>query len=204
VGEEGGGQGAPAEEASYFWFVDPIDGTTNFANGIPYYAISIALTDANRTPLVGVVYDATRDHMHTAIKGQGAKLNGETLHISNTRNLIDSVISSGFPASDVNHLEEHLHLWGTFMQRTRGFRRLGSASLELAYVASGRLEAFWERNLNPWDVMAGILLVEEAGGMVTDFENGKTPQQHDKADYVASNGHLHQAILDILNNHHLT
>jgi myo-inositol-1(or 4)-monophosphatase len=198
VGEEGGGQGASAESAEYFWYVDPIDGTTNFASGIPYFSVSIALTDAQRAPLVGVVYDVTRDEVYAAIKGQGATFNGEPIKVSETRNLIEAVVASGFPYDKGSNPDNNLREWGAFVTRARGVRRFGSAALDLAYVASGRVDGYWERGLNPWDALAGMLLVEEAGGKVTDYAGNAAPQNQPQGRYLASNGHLHNVMVEIL------
>jgi myo-inositol-1(or 4)-monophosphatase len=198
VGEEGGGQGAASETADYFWYVDPIDGTTNFANGIPYFSVSIALTDANRCPLVGVVYDVTRDDVYAAIQGQGATFNGKPLQVSQTSELINSVLVTGFPYDRMTSPDNNLKEWSAFIVRTRSVRCLGSAALDLAYVAAGRVDGYWERGINSWDVLAGMLLVEESGGKVTDYAGNDTPQNKPDKRYLASNGHLHATMIDIL------
>lgn len=198
VGEEGGGQGAPAEEAEYHWFVDPIDGTVNFAAKFPHFCTSIALATADREPLLGVVYDPTRRELFTAIRGQGAHLDGRPLRVTETAELIDAVITSGFPYDKHTNPDNNLREWTAFLSRIRGERRLGSAALDLCYVAAGRLDGYWEKDLKPYDVMAGMLLAREAGGVVSDYEGGQAPQRLDRGRYVASNGHLHAAMLDVL------
>lgn len=198
VGEEGGGHGADKETAEFFWFIDPIDGTTNYANGIPHYCVSLALTDSNRTPLVGIIYEPTRDELYMATQGGGATLNGQPMHVSATDNLLQSVVASGFAYDKQDNPDNNIPQWYAFLMRTRGVRRIGSAALDLAYVAAGRFDGYWERSLNPWDALAGMLLVQEAGGTVTDYHGGDQPQCTDDGRYVASNGHIHAAMLDVL------
>ncbi len=198
VGEEGGGTGAPAETAEYFWFVDPIDGTVNYAGGMPFFSTSIALTDKNRQPILGVIYDPWRDEMFSAIQGKGAFLNGQSLKVSKTASLAKALLSSGFPYNKHLQPDNNLAEWAAFLVQVRDLRRLGSAALDLCYVAAARMDGYWEQQLNPWDVLAGILIVREAGGMVTDYEGGANPQQEHKGKYVASNGHLHAAMLEVI------
>lgn len=198
VGEEGGGQGAPAAQADYHWFVDPIDGTVNFASKLPHFCTSIGLATADREPLLGVVYDPTRRELFTAVRGGGAFLNGQVLHVTTTTALADAVITSGFPYDKHTNPDNNLREWAAFLTRIRGERRLGSAALDLCYVAAGRLDGYWEKDLKPYDVMAGILAVREAGGVVTDYAGGPTPQRLDRGRYVASNGHLHPEMLGVL------
>lgn len=198
VGEEGGGQGASLAEAEYLWFVDPIDGTTNFASKLPHFCTSIAMTDAQRHPLLGVIYDPIKRELFTAIKGGGAWLNGKPLRVTPTARLIESVLSSGFPYDRATNPDNNMREWAAIVPRIRGERRFGSAALDMAYVAAGRLDGYWESSLNPWDIMAGVLLVEEAGGCVTDYHGEPLPQRHDKANYVATNGSIHTELVDIL------
>lgn len=198
IGEEGGGQGAPIETADYHWYIDPIDGTTNFASGIPQFCTSLALTDAERQPLLAVIYDPLRDECYTAIKGAGAQLNGQAMQVSPTETLINAVIASGFPYTKHTDENNNMANWASMTRKVRGIRRMGSAALDLAFVASGRLDGYWERSLNPWDALAGMLLIQEAGGTVTDYSGGNRPQWDERGRYVASNGRLHQQILDVL------
>ncbi|MCU0794216.1 MAG: inositol monophosphatase [Opitutaceae bacterium] len=198
VGEEGGGQGAPANEAAYHWFVDPIDGTVNFASKLPHFCTSIALATADREPLLGVVYDPTRRELFAAVRGGGATLNGRPLQVTATAELADAVLTSGFPYDKHTNPDNNLREWGAFLTRTRGERRLGSAALDLCYVAAGRLDGYWEKDLKPYDAMAGMLIAREAGGTVTDYAGGPRPQAEDRGRYVASNGCLHAAMLDVL------
>lgn len=198
VGEEGGGQGTPAAQAAYHWFVDPIDGTVNFAAKLPHFCTSIALATADRQPLLGVVHDPTRGEIFTAVRGGGAHLNGVALHVTDTANLNDAVVSTGFPYDKHTNPDNNLREWTAFLKHIRGERRLGAAALDLAYVAAGRLDGYWEKDLKPYDALAGMLLVREAGGTVTDYTGDPTPQRLDRGRYVASNGHLHAAMLRVL------
>lgn len=198
VGEEGGGQGAAIESAAYHWYVDPLDGTTNFASGIPHYCVSIALTDADRQPILGVVYDPNRDELYTAIKGEGAYLNARAIHVTATQSLLQSVVGSGFPYTKHIDPDNNTRQWSEFTKRVRGVRRMGSAALDFAYVAAGRFDGYWERSLNPWDALAGVLLVQEAGGTVTDYQGGNRPQWDEKGRFLASNAHIHQQMVDVL------
>lgn len=198
VGEEGGGQGAPVATAPYHWYVDPIDGTVNFASKLPHFCTSIALATPDRQPLVAVVLDPTRDELFTAIRGGGARLNGDPLQVSATAGLIDAVVSTGFPYDKHSNPDNNLREWTAFLKRIRGERRLGSAALDLCYVAAGRLDGYWEKDLKPWDVMAGMLIAREAGGQVTDYRGGPNPQQLDRAHLVASNGRLQAEMLEVL------
>lgn len=198
VGEEDGGQGAPAASAPRHWFVDPIDGTVNFASKLPHFCTSIALATPDRQPLLGVVYDPTRNELFAALRGGGAFLNGRPIHVTQTSELIDAVITSGFPYDKHTNPDNNLREWAAFTLKIRGERRLGSAALDLSYVAAGRLDGYWEKDLKPYDVMAGLLLVREAGGTVTDYAGDSHPQHQDRGRYVASNGRLHEAMLRVL------
>ncbi len=198
VGEEGGGQGAPAGTAPYHWFVDPIDGTVNFASKLPHFCISIALASPDRQPLLGVVFDPTRNELFSAVRGGGARLNGQPMRVTPTSNLADAVITSGFPYDKHTNRDNNLKEWAAFLLKIRGERRLGAAALDLCYVAAGRLDGYWEKDLKPYDVMAGMLCVLEAGGTVTDYAGGPHPQLHHEGRYVASNGRIHAAMLEVL------
>lgn len=198
VGEEGGGQGASASSAPYHWFVDPIDGTVNFASKLPYFCTSIALATPERQPILGVVYDPTRRELFTAVRGGGAQLNGNALHVTRTAELGDAVVASGFPYDKHTNPDNNLKEWGAFLTKVRGERRLGSAALDLAYVAAGRLDGFWEKNLKPYDMLAGMLMVREAGGAATDYHGGPDPQCDPRGRVVGSNGVLHEAMLQVL------
>jgi len=198
VGEEGGGQGAPAAAAPFHWFVDPVDGTVNFAAKLPHFCTSIALATPDRRPLLGVVYDPTRDELFSAVRGGGAHLNGQSLRVTATAELNDAVVSTGFPYDKHTNPDNNLREWAEFLKHIRGERRLGSAALDLAYVAAARLDGYWEKDLKPYDIMAGVLLVEEAGGTVSDYAGAPDPQRADRARCVASNGRIHAAMLRVL------
>lgn len=178
LGELLPGSGFIAEENTsdkisdkYNWVIDPLDGTTNFIHGLPAYAVSVALMD-NEEIVAGVVYEINLDECFSALKGSGAYCNGESIKVSDVTTLEDSLIATGFPYYDFGLLDAYLRTLKTFMQDTHGVRRLGSAATDLAYVAAGRFEGFFEYNLNAWDVAAGALLVKEAGGIVTDYHGG--------------------------------
>jgi myo-inositol-1(or 4)-monophosphatase len=198
IGEEGGGAGMPIEQAEYHWYVDPIDGTTNFANHIPMFAVSLALTDQYMNPLVGVVYNPVYDELFTAVIGHGATRNGEAMHVSEQANLRACVIASGFPYDKYTSPENNLREWGAFMVNTRDLRRMGAASLDCCYVACGRFDGYWEQKLKPWDVLAGMLCITESGGKVTDYQGNSEAGFIANGRLVASNPHIHQDMLNIL------
>jgi len=152
----------------YTWVIDPLDGTTNFLHGYPQYAVSIALKHKGKTE-VAVVYDPLRDELFTAEKGGGATLNNRRIRVTKQTDLSAALIGTGFPFKYPQHLDAYLGMFKTLTPRTAGIRRAGSAALDLAYLAAGRLDGFWEIGLKEWDFAAGILLVQEAGGVVTDF-----------------------------------
>ena len=200
VSEEGGGKGIgkPADEAEYFWYIDPLDGTSNYASNIPFFSVSIGLADKNMNPLVGVVYDPFSDEMYSAALGHGATRNDKPIHASPQRELRQAMLCSGFAYESVENTNNNIREWMAFTARSRGLRRFGSIALELSYVASSRLEGLWEQSVNAWDVMAGIILVREAGGTVTDYDNQESHTVHDGKQVLASNGHIHQQMLDVL------
>jgi len=198
-GEEGTRERLDGE---YRWYVDPLDGTTNFAHGFPQFCVSMGLEhrpaglapDADGTLVAGVIYDPLRDELFTAEKGMGAQLNGKPMHVSRTAMLAESLIATGFP-SRKRHANPNVHFYHEFTLRSHGVRRAGSAALDLAYVAAGRLEAFWEFKLNPWDTAAGVLLVHEAGGRVTGFTG--QPFLLDSREILASNGLIHDELIGL-------
>ena len=153
------------------WVIDPLDGTTNFIQGVPIYCVSIGLLDGDEL-VVGVVYEVGRDECFYAWKDGGAFLNGEKISVSDRSDIHDALLATGFPYSDFSRIEEYIEFLKWAMKNARGVRRLGSAAADLAYVACGRFDAFWEYDLKPWDVAAGALLVKEAGGMVSDYSVG--------------------------------
>ncbi len=194
LGEERGGNrnGSPLR-----WIVDPLDGTMNFVHGLPLFGVSIALEYQSRI-VVGVTYDPIRREMFTAVKNRGAFLNGRRIHVSKTHRLSQSLLSSGFSAKFRTHAAPYLAWFEAFESRSHAVRRIGTTVLCLAYVACGRMEGFYEKDLWPWDIAAGMLLVEEAGGRVTNFK-GQAPSLA-QGQLVASNRHIHSAMLRVLQN----
>lgn len=186
--------GRNSRESDYRWIIDPIDGTTNFAHGLPIFAVSIGI-EHRGTIVAGVVYDPTRDEMFTTEKGRGAFLNGEAIHVSKTSRLIDSVLATGFPY-DIKTNRGNVAHFENFLFEARALRRLGSAAIDLSYVACGRLDGYWELSLNPWDMAAGVLLVEEAGGRFTDL-SGNPGSIYSKA-VLTSNGLIHDQMVGVL------
>ncbi len=181
--------------SGYRWVIDPLDGTTNYAHGFPHYAVSLGIErDGERT--AGVVYDPMRDELFSAERGAGAFLNGKTISVSRAAKLEESLLATGF-SYDVHTGElQNLEYFERFLRRARAVRRAGSAALDLAYVACGRFDGFWELSLHSWDVAAGLLLIEEAGGRTSDFSGGPAPASGEQL--VASNGPLHGALLEVL------
>jgi len=159
------------KSASYNWIVDPLDGTTNFIHGVPCYSISIALMHEKET-VIGVIYEVNQKECFYTWEGSPAFLNNEKIHVSKSTTLKDSLLATGFPYYDYKHLDGYLDFFKFLMLESRGVRRLGSAAVDLAYVACGRFDGFYEYSLNPWDVAAGAFLVQQAGGKVCDFSGG--------------------------------
>jgi myo-inositol-1(or 4)-monophosphatase len=187
LAEEGG---ALVGEEDAHWIVDPLDGTTNYAHQLPIFCVSIALERSGEVVL-GVVHDPIREETYVAERGGGATLNDEPIKVSNTEELIQALIATGFPY-DRAEMPEAIELFGRFTATTQGMRRLGSAALDLCYVASGRLDGYYERGIWPWDLAAGALILEEAGGKVTDYRGGILNLEG--REIVASNGALHAAM----------
>jgi myo-inositol-1(or 4)-monophosphatase len=180
--------------SDYRWYIDPLDGTTNFAHGFPVFCVSLGL-EFRGERIAGVVYDPTRDEMFAAEKGSGALLNGERMQVSKVNNLAECLTGTGFP-SHKRHKNPNIYFYHVVTLRTHGVRRAGSAALDLASVASGRLDAFWEFNLNPWDTAAGVLLVQEAGGKVTRFDG--SDWRLDSKETLATNGLVHDDMMDVM------
>jgi myo-inositol-1(or 4)-monophosphatase len=178
----------PGSDPRHRWIVDPLDGTTNFLHGIPHFAISIAL-ERDGEIVAGLVYEPTRDEMYSAEKGLGAYVNDRRLRVSARRRLGDAVIGTGMPFGERAGYPGYVTTLGAIMGATSGVRRMGSAALDLAYVAAGRYDGFWEFGLAPWDIAAGILLVREAGGFVSDLAGGH--EMMTTGDVLAANDHLH-------------
>ncbi|EMR03774.1 inositol monophosphatase family protein [Cesiribacter andamanensis] len=192
IAEEGTAQAADEE---YKWVIDPLDGTTNFLHGLPPHAVSVGLLQG-RELVLGVVYEVIGDELFWAQKGQGAYCNGQRISVSPIDKLSGGLMATGFPYYDFGMMEVYLQILNEFMRSSHGLRRLGSAAVDLVYTAMGRFEGFYEYNLNAWDVAAGILIVQEAGGTVTDFKGG--------SDYlfgreiIATNGRVHAEVLEII------
>jgi myo-inositol-1(or 4)-monophosphatase len=193
LAEEGGGQDFPG--AAWRWVLDPLDGTTNFAHGYPRFCVSLGVEHEDvRT--VGVVYDPLLDELYHAVRGQGAFRNGRRIHVSRETELGRGLLATGFSYDRRARDDRNLDHFGAFLRRARALRRDGSAALDLCYVACGRLDGFWELDLHPWDVAAGALLVEEAGGRTSDASGGALPRSG--VEVVASNGRIHDAMIAVL------
>lgn len=203
LGEEGVEPGPQASaraleramEAEYLWIVDPIDGTTNYVHGFPFYCVSIALAHRGKV-IVGVIYDPMRDEMFVGERGKGAYVRGRKMRVSEERTLAQSLVATGFPADHLEALPANLADIQVMAPKVRNLRIAGSAALHLAYVAAGRLSGFWEVGLNAWDIAAGALLVEEAGGRVTD-DRGE-PYHLGVRNVAASNGRIHDELIGVL------
>jgi myo-inositol-1(or 4)-monophosphatase len=191
VAEESGG--LAGESAEYCWYVDPLDGTTNFAHGFPMYNVTLALEKAGEI-VAGVIFDPERNEMFTCERGAGSQLNGVPIHVSRVALVDDALVATGFP-SRKRHRDVNVHFYYQLAMITHGVRRAGAAALDLAYVASGRLDAFWEFGLNPWDMAAGMLLIAEAGGKCSDMHGA--PARLRGPHLLADNGKVHEAMLEI-------
>ncbi len=196
LAEEGGE--AQVGNNGLTWIVDPLDGTTNFAHGFPVFAVSIGLRTSDEV-LLGVIYDPLRDECFTAAKDQGAALNGQSIHVSDVRTLENSLLATGFPY-DRHEAEDNNSLaFAVFLRRAQGIRRAGAAALDMAYVACGRVDAYWEMRWQQWDVGAGVVIVREAGGLVTDYEGAAGDDQVLRGRrLVASNGLIHDQMVATL------
>jgi myo-inositol-1(or 4)-monophosphatase len=186
--------GGDSDEGGWRWIIDPLDGTTNYAHGYPCFCVSIGLEHDGRME-VGVVYDPLRDEMFTAERGQVAALNGKRIQVSPTPSLTSALLCTGFPY-DVRERSEFARHFSNFIMNAQGVRRDGAAALDLAYVAAGRFDGFWEEGLKPWDVAAGMLLIEEAGGRVSDYHN--QPLDIFNPPILASNGLIHEQMMRVL------
>ncbi|MFW6082872.1 MAG: inositol monophosphatase family protein [Chloroflexota bacterium] len=194
LAEESGGD-AWRQSGAPIWLVDPLDGTNNFAHGFPHVGVSLALVD-DQQPVVGVVYDPLRGETFAAAANRGATLNGNPIRVTEVDDLGDAFLGTGFPYDRRTATDNNVQRLDHFLRRSQGVRRAGAAVLDLAYVACGRFDGFWEIRLHPWDVAAGILIVREAGGTATDFGGG--PQCVSGRRIVASNGRIHAAMLRVI------
>jgi myo-inositol-1(or 4)-monophosphatase len=188
-------KGTSTSDSEHVWIFDPIDGTVNFAHGLPIFCSSLAL-EINGKVELGVIFDPNLEELFVAEKGCGVRLNGKPLSVSSTPVLIDAMLCTGFPYDVHDKADELIGLFGAFISRARAVRRLGSAALDLCYVAAGRFDGFWERSLKPWDTAAGALMVEEAGGCVTDMS--ERPFTCHAGDVLASNGSLHEEMVNVI------
>ena len=194
LAEERGRDGAA--ESPFQWIIDPLDGTTNFAHGFPFYSVSIGL-EYDGACIVGVILDPTRRELFTAISGQGAYLNGEPLRVSTNTSLERSLLVTGFAYDIRETANNNLDHFSRISLRAQGVRRTGSAALDLSYVASGRFDGYWEVKLSPWDMAAGIVIVREAGGLVSGFQRDTFSLYGQEL--VATNGRIHHELLDVIN-----
>jgi len=193
LAEEGSGEDDP--DAEWRWVIDPLDGTSNYAHGYPRFCVSIGIEHRGSATL-GVVYDPLLDELFAAVRGRGATLNGRPLRVSDESSLERAMLSTGFAYDVHRSLEDNLDHFAAFVKAAQAIRRDGSAALDLCYVAAGRFDGFWEIKLHPWDVAAGIVIVEEAGGRISDFSGA--PDCSSGREIIASNARLHDAMLEIL------
>jgi len=179
----------------YCWIIDPLDGTTNFSHGFPCYAVSIGIEYKGRS-VAGVIYDPSRDEMFAAERGAGATCNGEKIRVSEIETLERALVVSGFPYDVRERMEEYLPAWREFLNHAQGVRRLGAAAIDMACIACGRMDGFWENGLNAWDVAAGWVIIEEAGGRVTKLDG--SPFDNHSASLLCTNGKVHNEMLAVL------
>ena len=185
------------EKEKYNWIIDPLDGTTNFIHGIPTFCVSIALQEDDKV-ILGVVYEINADECFFAWKGRGAFLNGSPISVTSTKELSDAMLATGFPYTNFDFMDAYMKTFSNLVKNSRGMRRLGSAAADMVYVACGRFDGFFEYGLNPWDVAAGALIVNEAGGSVTDF-SGKESYIFG-GEIIASNSNIHLDMSTIIKN----
>jgi myo-inositol-1(or 4)-monophosphatase len=195
LGEEFGAGDGGQQIPHFCWVFDPIDGTTNYAHNLPIFCSSLAF-EIDGEPVVAAIYDPNRRELFTAERGQGARLNGAPLRVSSATSLIDSLLVTGFHYDVQKDPGSVIELFAAFISRARAVRRLGSAALDLAYVAAGRFDGFWERRLQPWDVAAGALIVAEAGGQVTAMSGGRYSSR--EGSVLATNGLIHAQMLETI------
>jgi myo-inositol-1(or 4)-monophosphatase len=187
--------GASSASADYKWVIDPLDGTTNFLHGLPIFCVTIAI-EYKAEIVAGVVYDPNLEELFTAEKGSGAYCNGKRMRVTQTSDLMSSLLVTGFPYDIAQNPDNAVGHFVNFLMEGQGLRRLGSAALDLSYIAAGRFDGFWEVNLNPWDMAAGVLFVHEAGGKVSDFSG--VPSSIYNKQVLATNGSIHDAMLQVL------
>lgn len=188
--------GSSKNSSEYTWVIDPLDGTTNFAHGLPLFSVSIGIQKNGKT-IIGVIYDVMHDVIYSAEKGSGTYQDGERIFVNSNSILSQSLLVTGFAYNREDEYRAAINIFGNMLTASRGVRRLGSAAIDFCYVANGVFEGFWEANLSPWDVCAGLLLVEEAGGKVTDFNNKKIDIFSNQ--FLASNGKIHDKMVEVFN-----
>ncbi|MBT8386720.1 MAG: inositol monophosphatase [Ignavibacteria bacterium] len=193
IAEEGGGE---KKDSDYLWVIDPLDGTTNFAHGLPIFSVSIGL-QKNRVTIAGVVYDVMRDNIFSAELGAGAFAESEKITVSKNDYLGHSMLGTGFPYNKKENPDKLFERFIALTKTARGVRRLGSAAIDFCYLASGVFDGFWEVHLHPWDICAGKLIVEEAGGLVTDFDGNKTNIFTRRI--LSTNGKIHEQVIKVMN-----
>jgi myo-inositol-1(or 4)-monophosphatase len=196
LGEESGSQGAA--QAEYVWVIDPLDGTTNFLHGFPHVCVSIGLLYRGR-PEKAVIYDPLKQELFTGSRGGGAMLNNRRIRVTKLTGLKGALLGTGFPFRDQTHVDAYLAMFREMMKDTAGIRRAGSAALDLAYVAAGRLDGFWELGLKKWDITAGIVLIQEAGGIVTDLQGREGYLE--SGNILTANPRLHQVMREVMEQH---
>ncbi|MEP7271515.1 MAG: inositol monophosphatase family protein [Acidobacteriota bacterium] len=195
LAEESGASDMRGSGSEYCWIIDPLDGTTNFAHGLPCYAVSIGIERAGEM-IVGVIYDPTRDELFASERGAGATLNDLPIRVSEVEQLERGLVVSGFPYDIRERMDEYLPAWQKFLEYAQGVRRLGAAAIDMCYVANGRLDGFWEFGLNAWDTAAGWVIIEEAGGKVTNAAGG--PFENARPSLLCSNSLIHDEMLEVL------
>lgn len=193
LGEEGGLRGATQRE--FLWVIDPLDGTTNFIHGFPHFSVSIALFYRGRVEK-GVIYDPIKQELFTASRGSGAFLDNRRIRVTRQNSLTGALLGTGIPFKDQSYLDPYLGMLKSLLKDAAGIRRAGSAALDLAYIAAGRFDGFWEIGLHTWDMAAGVLLIQEAGGIVTDLEGGD--KYFETGSLVAANPKLHSIMCDLI------
>ncbi|HLF96175.1 MAG TPA: inositol monophosphatase family protein [Methylococcaceae bacterium] len=198
LGEEGGLQGQRRGRDEFVWIIDPLDGTTNFLHGFPQFAVSIALKHRDKLERA-VIYDPLKQELFTAVRGAGATLDNRRIRVTQRKSLKGALLGTGFPFKDQSYLDAYLGMFRDLVRDTAGIRRAGAAALDLAYVAAGRLDGFWELGLHPWDMAAGVLLIQEAGGMVSDIEGGE--HYMETGHIIAGGAKLHQAMAELIRPH---
>lgn len=193
LAEEGGAQGGASDD--YCWIIDPLDGTTNFSHGFPCYAVSIGVEYRGQS-VAGVIYDPARDELYAAERGAGAQCNGRPLRVSGIDQLERALVVSGFPYDVRERMNDYLPMWQAFLETAQGVRRLGAAALDMACVAAGQMDGFWERGLSAWDVAAGWVIIEEAGGRLTKLDG--SPFDNHSSSLLCTNGLVHDEMLAVI------